>query len=255
MRKENFEAKYKKAEPVDWTADLYMDLHSPWFDDEMVLVAEWWRREEVVHKIVLLSDGTVLSADQLANDDMTRAMLEASGTRVVRERDAKTWKVTQTLLTGAEVLERNDWPGQFIPIVPVYGDEFWIQGRRIVRSLIRDAKDAQRMYNYWRTAGTELVALAPKAPFIGPKGAFKTDAHKWATANTEAHQYLEYDGTTAPQRQPFAGVPAGAVQEALNANDDMKAIMGLYDASLGARSNETSGRAILARQREGDVST
>lgn len=31
--------------------------------------------------------------------------------------------------------------------------------------------------------------------------------------------------------------------------------MGLYDASLGARSNETSGRAIMARQREGDVST
>ena len=50
-------------------------------------------------------------------------------------------------------------------------------------------------------------------------------------------------------------MPAGALQEALNASDDMKAIMGLHDASLGARSNETSGRAIMARQREGDVST
>jgi hypothetical protein len=111
------------------------------------------------------------------------------------------------------------------------------------------------MFNYWRTTSTELVALAPKTPFIGRKGAFETDAAKWATANTQTHAYLEYDGPEPPQRQPFTGPPVGAMQEALSASDDMKAIMGLYDASLGARSNETSGRAIMARQREGDVST
>jgi len=98
------------------------------------------------------------------------------------------------------------------------------------------------------------VALAPKAPFIGPEGAFDDDP-RWATANTQSHAYLEYSGQIPPQRQPFAGVPAGALQEALNASDDMKNTMGLYDASLGARSNETSGVAIKARQREGDIST
>lgn len=114
------------------------------------------------------------------------------------------------------------------------------------------------MFNFWRTASTELVALQPKAPFIGPRGAFNTDAGKWATANTDSHAYIEYDpvpGQPGPQRQGFQGPPAGALQEALNASDDMKSIMGLFDASLGAKSNETSGRAILARQREGDVST
>ena len=74
--------------------------------------------------------------------------------------------------------------------------------------------------------------------------------------NSTSHAKLEYaKGAPPPQRQPFSGVPAGALQEALNANDDMKSIIGIYDASLGARSNETSGRAIMARQREGDVST
>jgi hypothetical protein len=102
---------------------------------------------------------------------------------------------------------------------------------------------------------TELIALAPKTPFIGKKGAFKSDADKWATANSHSHAYIEHDGDVAPSRQPFASVPAGALQEALNASDDMKAVMGIYDASLGARSNETSGRAIMARQREGDVAT
>jgi hypothetical protein len=101
-----------------------------------------------------------------------------------------------------------------------------------------------------------LVALAPKVPFIGPKGAFDHDQERWQTANTRSHAYLEYEGPVPPQRQPLdMGVAAGALQEALNASDDMKAIIGMYDASLGARSNEVSGRAILARQREGDVST
>ena len=66
---------------------------------------------------------------------------------------------------------------------------------------------------------------------------------------------MQYDGQVAPQRQSFAGPPAGALQEALNASDDMKSVIGMFDASLGARSNEQSGRAILARQREGDIST
>jgi hypothetical protein len=101
-----------------------------------------------------------------------------------------------------------------------------------------------------------LVALAPRVPFIGPKGAFKSDAAKWKGINTANIPYVEYDGQIPPQRQPMdTGAAAGALQEALNAADDMKSIMGLYDASLGARSNETSGKAILARQREGDVST
>jgi hypothetical protein len=117
--------------------------------------------------------------------------------------------------------------------------------------------DAQRMFNYWRTQATELVALAPKVPFIGEEGAFDKDPEKWATANSQSHAYLEYKrGTNPPQRQPLdPGQAIGSMSEAMAANDDMKAILGIYDASLGARSNETSGKAIMARQREGDVST
>jgi hypothetical protein len=249
-----FERQYKGAEKVDWKDD-YGPLGEPWYQDDTVMVAEWWTREEVERTILLMSDGQVLDEARLAE---CKDYLDALGVRVMRSRKAKTFKVTQRILTGAEELEMNDWPGRFIPIVPVYGDEVWVDGKRHLRSLIRDAKDPQRMFNFWRTTTTELVALSPKAPFIGPKGAFKSDAAKWATINTQSHAYVEYDAVAngaAPQRQPFAGVPAGALQEALNASDDMKAIMGLYDASLGARSNETSGRAIMARQREGDVST
>jgi hypothetical protein len=248
-----FEARWKGAQAVDWDADDHGRLARPWMDGDRVMVAEYWRRERVSRTILALSDGQVVEEGVYAAQ---KPMFDALGVKVVgRPRQASGHKVTQRIVTGAEVLETVDWAGRFIPIVPVYGEELMVDGRRRLRSLVRDAKDPQRMFNYWRTTSTELVALAPKAPFIGRKGAFETDSAKWASANVQSHAYIEYDGPEPPMRQGFAGVPAGALQEAMNASDDMKSIMGLYDASLGARSNETSGRAIMARQREGDVST
>lgn len=241
----------KDAPAIDWEADAN-DKNRLWFGQEGVRVAEWWRREDVASKLLKLSDGTVIFEDKYLE---LQPVLEPLGIVPVADRQTVTKRVTQYILNGETVLEKNDWKGRFIPIIPVYGDEVIVEGERKLISLTRFAKDAARMYNYWRTASTELVALAPKAPFIGPKGAFRSDAKKWASANTKTHPYIEYDGQTPPQRQGFDGPPAAALQEALNASDDMKSIMGLFDASLGAKSNETSGRAILARQREGDVST
>jgi hypothetical protein len=244
-----FAHRWPGADAAGW------DDGEPWGDrdGDRIAVAEYWRRERVDRTILALSDGQVVEEGVYRAQ---KAMFDALGvTPVGRPRKVAGHRVSQRLLSGSEVLETVDWAGRFIPIVPVYGEELMVDGRRRLRSLVRDAKDPQRMFNYWRTASTELVALAPKAPFVGRKGAFETDAAKWATANVQSHAYIEYDGPEPPMRQPFAGVPAGALQEALNASDDMKAAMGLYDASLGARSNETSGRAIMARQREGDVST
>jgi len=255
LTRKAFEARWKGAEVCDWSGGEGAERSMGGMRDgaDRVRLAEFWRRETVTRNLLALSDGQVVVEDVYGAQ---KALFDAAGASVVgRPRPAISHKVTQYILSGAEVLETVDWAGRYIPIVPVYGEAIHVDGARRLRSLVRDAKDPQRMYNYWRTASTELVALAPKTPFIGRRGAFDTDATKWATANTQSHAFIEYDGPEAPQRQPYAGVPAGAIQEALNASDDMKAIMGMYDASLGARSNETSGRAIIARQREGDVST
>lgn len=261
--KEAFKKKWPKAEQVNWESDSHDG--ADWFTENEIRVAEWWRREEVATTLVKLSNGVVMLKEEWEKPETQEFMLLADPSlTVVQERPSKTMKVTQYIITGAEILEKNDWAGKYIPIVPVYGDEVMIDGERHFLSLIRFAKDSQQMFNFWRTASAELVALAPKTPFIGAVGQFATDAVKWQTANTASHSHIEYDmvvdpasGAPAPppQRQPFAGPPAGALQEAANASDDMKSIMGLFDASLGAQSNETSGRAILARQREGDVST
>lgn len=263
--------------PVNFDSDAYSALNNTWVNDDSVMIAEWWQRREEDEEIVLLSNGNVYCLDELFEDEAAEAedesaeLYEDAGTdeqmeavrlglqdgtlRIVARRTRKVHKVRQIIMTGADVLEVNEWPGKYIPIVPVYGDEIYVQGKRYFRGLIHDAKDAQRMFNYWKSTSTELVALAPRVPWIGRKGTFDSDATRWATANTQSHAYLEFDGE-APIRQPLdSGSAAGAMNEALSASDDMKSIIGLYDASLGARSNETSGKAILARQREGDVST
>ena len=252
LPREAFERRWKDAQAVDWSGGGYGDLASPWMEGESVRVAEWWRREAAEKTLLMLSNQEVVDAEVYA---LRKAELDALGVIVAGERRVRGHKVKQYLITGAEVLEERAWAGRHIPIVPVWGEEVNVEGRRHLRSLVRDAKDPQRMFNYWRTTSTELVALAPKAPFIGPRGAFTTDAAKWASANTESWAFIEYDGAVPPERQPFAGVPAGALQEAMNAADDLKAVMGLFDASLGAQGNETSGTAILARAREGDTST
>ena len=273
MEEDEFEAKYKGKEKVDWDGDQYQKMPSEWMEGEKIIVAEYWRRTEVPRTILLLSDGRTVSKewfDQPVEDieaiypeaaQLTNGMLlQQSGVTVKDERETRSYKVMQYIVNGVEVLEKNEWAGKYIPIVPVYGEMINVEGKRYLKSLIRDAKDAQRNFNYWRTTTTELIALAPKMPFIGAVGQFDTDADKWSRANTDSLPYIEYDlieGTQLPppQRQPFAGVPAGALQEALNASDDMKTIIGIFDASLGARSNETSGRAINARKSEADTGT
>jgi len=252
MRKSEFENRYKGKEQVDWDATGYTGLPSPWMNGDEIMVAEFWNRVDGTEEVVDLSDGSTVSKEWF---ERSQAWLMLQQIAPTGFRQRKTKKVTQYILTGCEVLETVEWPGKYIPIVPVYGDEINVEGKRVFRSLINPAKDAQRMHNYWRTTATELVALAPKAPFIAEEGSL-VNPGKWSTANNVAYAFLEHKkGTPQPTRQPFSGVPAGVLQEALNAADDMKAIMGIYDASLGARSNETSGVAINARKMEGDVST
>jgi hypothetical protein len=259
LTEDQFEARYPDAEPVSFEgADT--DRIDTRTDGDDVRVVEYWSRERKTRRLlqIRLFDGSVMTIRQ---EDLERAIQDGAvlpgAFEVLKAREAEYYVVTRRVLSGAAVLEEDEWPGSMIPICPVWGDEVILDGRRHFRSMVSDAMDPQRMFNFWRTSTTELVALAPKAPWVGPKG-FVPRGHeeKWASANARSYAYLEYEpvpGVPAPQRQTFAGVPAGAMQEALSAADDMKAITGIYDAALGARSNETSGRAILARQREADI--
>lgn len=276
VTKAEYRKRFRGKDVVSW--DDLATLNDDWFGDDCATIAEYWKREEVPAWVAMLSNGETKKFDEepdegqvveegqpfidamgeLVVDPMTGEPLwQEEPVTVMAVRETKSYKVTQYIISGKEVLSKTDWPGKYIPIVPVYGEDFIYEGRRYFVSLVRPAMDAQRMKNYWRSTSTELVALAPRVPWIGHESAFMgEDAAKWETANSENHAFISVpDGIDLPQRQSQPVIPAGALQEAANATDDIKTITGVYDASLGARSNETSGRAIMARQREGDVST
>jgi hypothetical protein len=284
LSKEEYTKLYPDASMIAWdSADIGGDTGN-WLDDDQIRVAEYFKRVEKMRKLYRFSvpnPETGKSDVQTATENqmemlataffesqgvdvpntnesgLVEAFVQASGIQINAERDSTYFEVMRYIINSVEVLEEEKWPGMCIPICPVWGDESYQDGKRVFKSLISDAKDSQAMFNFWRSATTELVALAPKTPWVGPKGFIpKGHESKWASANTRSHAYLEYDPSSggAPQRQAFASVPAGAMQEAMNSNEDMQAITGIYPSSIGARSNETSGKAILARERQGDVS-
>lgn len=244
MPRDEFRDEYPDAKEVDFAGDS-----SGWWQEDTVRVAEYFCVKNVSETVNMYADGTVGTAKSIFP--------------VIKSRKVSRPKVMWYKMTGSEIVEERELVGKYIPVVRVCGREKIIEGKRIIKGMVRNSKDAQRMYNFWATAYAERVALTPKAPFIGPKGFAEGMENRWRLANVKNYAYLEYQPVYGengemmppPQRQPAADIPAGFVQGMMLSSDDIKATTGQYDASLGAQSNETSGKAILARQREGDVGT
>jgi hypothetical protein len=162
---------------------------------------------------------------------------------------------------GFEVLEKAQvFPSRFIPIIPVVGEEYSVGEHMVRHSVIRFAKDSQTIHNYWLSTQTEHLALQPKAPFVATAKQIQKYADVWKTANTSNHSVLIYDvDPAAPNSRPMREQPpassAAFSEQIARAGEGMKATTGIYAAGLGAQGNETSGKAIMARQREGDVGT
>ena len=119
------------------------------------------------------------------------------------------------------------------------------------------------MLNYWRSTEDGTCSTTAQSPVRCRRRPTKGYEGEWKQANTKNFAYLTYNpidvngnpGSSARSAKGFAAPPSGVLQGALNAESDLKSVTGIYDASPGAKSNETSGKAILARQKEGDVST
>lgn len=254
MLKDDYISKYPDSELAsldDWVS--IGDKAPGWMTSTSVRVAEYFVVEDKKVTIVMLSDKTVVPKDELPE-------VLPEDLMIVAERETTMPTIKWYKINGIEILDRTDWIGKWIPIIPVLGDELDVDGERMLTSLIRFAKDPQRMYNYWATAETEMIALAPKAPWVMAEGQDEGYERQWDSANTKNYSRLVYKPKTLngelmpPPSRNYAEPPVQAITQArLQSSDDLKATTGIYDAALGARGNETSGRAIMARQREGDV--
>ena len=261
LSKEEFKARYPEAKTVDFEEQRPWNHLDYWYSGkgEEIIIAEYWRKIPEKRTLVQMPDGQVLDGNEPV---VQAAMAEAEAAGIqLRTRVADSHRVEMVIMSGVEVLDGPfEWPGRFIPIIPVWGEEIHVGPDTVRHGLVRFAKDPQRMYNFSRAAATEAISNAPKAPYIAAQEQIGDPNLMtfWKTANRKSHAVLPYkhvNGIPPPQRQPAPEIQLAFAQEAGLAADDMKAVTGIFDAALGARSNETSGRAILARQREGDVGT
>ena len=256
-----YEALYPNASSVSTLNSLGVGdaALATWLSESTVRIAEYFHIE-IERKTLNLYHGDQTAIEGTENDQYLRGMYG----KPLRSRSAEQKQVKWCKTNGYEILEESDWAGQYIPVVRVVGNEFEVEGRLYVSGLVRNAKDAQRMYNYWNSQEAEMLALAPKAPFVGYGGQFEGYEGQWKTANTQNWPYLEVnpdvtDGAgnmlPLPQRSQPPMASSGLLQAKLGASEDIKATTGQFDASLGMGGNERSGRAILARQKEGDTGT
>lgn len=253
--RKRFEKDYPKADLKGWSDD---DKNSQWVSKEMVRVAEYYRIKKTSENCLYLDNGEEISeAKYWETYSAAEERPQITGNYEKETRIVEWYK-----LTFGEVIEQTTIPSDYIPVIPVVGNINWIDGKRQLTGMTFWAMDAQRAYNYARSAFVEQIALAPKAPFIAAAGQIEDFESEWANANTSNQPVLRYNpidinGTPvgAPQRQPAPQPSSGWFQEMEVSGRDIQAALGMYAASVGNEGQEKSGRAILARQKEGDTST
>ena len=252
-----FKKTHPKAEqPSDFASGSEGDLQRTWFGEETVRLAEYFRIVREKDEVVLLEDQSTMYGSRY------QEILSEGGILlpVIRSRPVDRRKCMWQQMSGCEVLEESEFPASYIPVIPVIGTEYWIDGKRHLSGMVRPAKDGQRGFNYHMSVATEMMGLGPRAPFIGAAGQFEGYEDKWEAANTENWAFLEYNpvalgGTLSPPpaRQQFSGAPQGMLQMAQLFQGNVQSSLGMYQASVGAPSNEKSGIAIRERKNEGDV--
>lgn len=232
-------------------------------DRVMIWIAEYYKVKTSKTKIYRTTRGEVLKEipegfENTGNKTYFNAQTGESFV-VLEEREVEKRKVMRYILSGDQILEEEEWEGQYIPIIPFIGDETCYMGKKDVKGIIRDIKEPQRGYNCMVSAQYEGIALSPKATFIAAAGQIEDNIDDWKNINTRSLSVITYSPVDVrgnllppPQRAHFEP-PIQAITIALQqASQDLKNITGIYDASMGAQSNETSGKAILARQQQGN---
>jgi len=261
VTKAEFERMYPDASPITTLQSLGVGDQSisNWLNEDTIRIADYYYID-FDRTTLNLYPGNATAFEGTPEDKQLRAIYG----KPKKSRESDRPKVKYCKINGYEILEEREWAGKYIPVIRIVGNEFEVDGRLYVSGLVRNAKDAQRMYNYWVSQEAEMLALAPKAPFIGYGGQFEGYENQWKTANTQNWPYLEVnpdvtDGQGGmlplPQRAQPPMASSGLLQAKAGASEDIKSTTGQYNASLGMGSNERSGKAILARQREGDVGT
>jgi hypothetical protein len=249
-RKEEFKAKYPKAESennITW-GDY---VQSEWQTKDTIRVAHYYCIKEIKDKLYALDDGTTALKSELKGEDVTG----------LKSRDITRKKVMCYEIASDKILNEYEWIGTSIPIVPCKGEEKVIDGEVCRKGNTRLMKDSQRMYNYELSCEIEFKRVQGKDSWIGPAEAFAGHP-QWADHNIVNHAFLPYNhvddagNPLPPPQRVQPPLSSAAYMEGMRiASEDMQAVSGQFDAQMGQNVNQQSGKALLAVQNRGLVST
>lgn len=227
-----------------------------WGNKKTIRVADYYHRVKKKITIVQLNDGSVFDKAKIPQYFID----QPDKLGIVDERETEIPTVKFCTINGVERFNEEEFPSMYIPIIPVYGDTTVVDGVTHRSGIVRDAKDAQRQYNYFRSKMTETVALAPTAPWVMAEGQDEGHEREWDTANTDNYSVLRYKPRTLganlappPQRQQFEPAIQALVVASSQYEDDIKATTQVYDPKLGSKSNEVSGRSQQIRINQSDT--
>src|SRR4030095_14174676 len=200
-----------------------------------------------------------VNGQKVFKDELPTGTVVPPGTpsRLVDKRN-----VMWALINAEEVIEEEDWQGRYIPNIPVLGKEYNVDGDRGFKGVVSNSKDAQRSYNYMRSAQVEAVGLAPKAPWIMAEGQDEGYEAMWDQSNPKNYTRLkskpvDFMGKPAPPPQRNVAEPAiQAISMAVSAAaEDIKSTTGRFDPSLGRVRSGESGKAIGMLKESGEATT
>lgn len=237
---------YEKLHGTVLSSGLEVPQHDTegWYAKDVVRVTEYHLIKETPVELALLASGAVVPADKVPK-----------GEKPVKTRKSIKRSACMYLITGQKILSGpHELPIDRVPIIRVQGWEISIGDKRVRFGLVRFARDPQRLQNYWRSISAEMLALAPKGKWVLNESQ-EGDADEFRDALKSDDPVLTYTGAQEPTYVPPPTLNSAVLQESTLNAQDMKDVTGLHDASLGAQSNETSGKAIMARERQGDTAT
>lgn len=253
--KKEFHRKWGEISPDALDNENFIDKSnlSGWVDSDSYRLTEYWRLIERKATLGLFENGKIF---QLEEGNLENLMNQNG--ILTKTRESWCSYAQMHLCTGFEIL---DGPYEYkltrLPIVRMSGRVTNINGRRVRYGLVRFMKDAARLKNFWRSVAAEQLGYAPKAKWMATAEAVEGREDQLRKAHLSRDPLLifndeaEFGRNVLPVAPP--GIEAALLNEAATNAQDMKDVTGIHDASLGIKSNETSGRAIMARQREGDV--
>lgn len=132
----------------------------PWvYGNKTYYVSEFYHRYPIKVKTYLLENGMgeEILVDELEYEAKAE-YFEFQGFEIVDEGEYSSHKVKKYFVSGSDILKEQDIAGTEIPVVPIWGDTYKVEGQWCWEGIVRAAKDPQRLRDFMLSYIADIAA-------------------------------------------------------------------------------------------------